>query len=96
MDNINRIKPAFRTTGRVSGNFGKNKVKAGSSLNDLTDGNVGSLPTKLQWFHTLLSAYNELPERNRPGIQQQLVSLSQLLHTQHILIDHGILWNTNG
>lgn len=26
MDNINKIKPAFRTTGRVTGNFGKNKV----------------------------------------------------------------------
>ena len=26
-DNINKIKPAFRTTGQVTGNFGRTKVK---------------------------------------------------------------------
>ena len=33
--NLSKIKPKLRTTGRVSGNFGRNKVSAGSSLNDL-------------------------------------------------------------
>ena len=30
--NLSKIKPKLRTEGRVSGNFGKNKVKAGSSI----------------------------------------------------------------
>jgi hypothetical protein len=33
--NLSKIKPSLRTTGRISGNFGKNKVRAGSTLNDL-------------------------------------------------------------
>lgn len=33
--NLSKIKPKLRTTGRVSGNFGKNKVRAGSSLNEI-------------------------------------------------------------
>ena len=40
--NLSKIKPKLRTTGRVSGNFGRNKVSAGSSLNDIGgDGNIG-------------------------------------------------------
>jgi hypothetical protein len=30
--NLSKIKPKLRTEGRVSGNFGKNKVKAGSPI----------------------------------------------------------------
>jgi hypothetical protein len=33
--NLSKIKPKLRTQGRVSGNFGKNKVRAGSTLNDI-------------------------------------------------------------
>ena len=33
--NLSKIKPKLRTTGRVSGNFGKNKVRAGSTLNEI-------------------------------------------------------------
>ncbi len=33
--NLSKIKPKLRTQGRVSGNFGKNKVLAGSTLNDI-------------------------------------------------------------
>jgi hypothetical protein len=33
--NLSKIKPKLRTSGRVSGNFGKSKVKAGSSLNEI-------------------------------------------------------------
>jgi len=40
--NLSKIRPKLRTTGRVSGNFGKSKVRAGSSLNDIGgDGNIG-------------------------------------------------------
>ena len=33
--NLSKIQPKLRTTGRVSGNFGKNKVLAGSELNHI-------------------------------------------------------------
>jgi hypothetical protein len=40
--NLSKIRPKLRTTGRVSGNFGRNKVVSGSPLNDLgvTDAEV--------------------------------------------------------
>ena len=84
-DNINKIKPAFRTTGRVSGNFGKNKVKAGSSLSDITDGGVGSLPTKLQYTMRLVSALPHLSPNARPGIIQQLKQLVAQQGLSHTL-----------
>ena len=33
--NLSKIKPKLRTKGRVSGNFGRNKVRAGSQIADL-------------------------------------------------------------
>jgi hypothetical protein len=33
--NLSKIKPKLRTSGRVSGNFGKNKVVAGSPIQGL-------------------------------------------------------------
>ena len=33
--NLSKIKPSLRTKGNITGNFGKTKVKAGSSLSDL-------------------------------------------------------------
>ena len=33
--NLSKIKPKLRTSGRVSGNFGKSKVRGGSTLRDL-------------------------------------------------------------
>ena len=40
MADLNRIKPAFRTKGVHTGNFGAARVKAGSRLNDLGHTNV--------------------------------------------------------
>ena len=33
--NLSKIKPKLRTSGRITGNWGKSKVVAGSSLNDI-------------------------------------------------------------
>lgn len=38
--NLSKIKPKLRTQGAVSGNFGRAKVKAGSSLRDIGVTNV--------------------------------------------------------
>ena len=35
MSDLNRIKPAFRTKGAVTGNFGRARIKSGSTLNDI-------------------------------------------------------------
>jgi len=40
--NLSKIRPKLRTQGNITGNFGRAKSKAGSSLNDLGgDGNIG-------------------------------------------------------
>ena len=39
--NLSKIKPKLRTTGNVTGNFGRPKAKAGSSLNQIQAGNIG-------------------------------------------------------
>lgn len=33
--NLSKIKPKFRTTGNITGNFGRAKSKAGSPLNEI-------------------------------------------------------------
>ena len=39
--NLSKIKPKLRTTGNVTGNFGRPKAKAGSPLNNIQAGNIG-------------------------------------------------------
>ena len=55
--NLSKIKPKLRTTGRVSGNFGKSRVVAGSSLNDIGgDGNIGA--TQDEYLNRLYYAFD--------------------------------------
>lgn len=58
--NLSKIKPKLRTTGRVSGNFGKNRVKAGSTLNELgvTSAQVVKCPTQDEYLNRLYSAFD--------------------------------------
>ena len=58
--NLSKIKPKLRTTGRVSGNFGKNKVKAGSQLNDigLTDKDVIHIVTQDEYLNRMYQAFD--------------------------------------
>ena len=46
--NLSKVKPAFRTKGNVTGNFGKNKVKANSPLRDIgvTNAKVVNITTQ--------------------------------------------------
>ena len=79
--NLSKIKPKLRTTGRVSGNFGKSKVKAGSSLNEIGIGEVGSMPTKRQYFETLLyTVYPRADVMLRRSLLPQLQSLAATLN----------------
>lgn len=87
--NINKIKPALRTTGRVSGNFGKNKVRVGAN-NDIGNGSVGSLPTKLQYTMRLISALPQLQGRAKQSVLDIVkrnvatLNLSPSLYTQYL------------
>jgi hypothetical protein len=55
--NLSKIRPKLRTTGRVSGNFGKSKVTAGSTLNDIGgDGNIGA--TQDEYLNRLYYAFD--------------------------------------
>lgn len=69
--NLSKIRPKLRTTGRISGNFGKNKVSAGSSLNDLGgDGNIGS--TQDEYLNRLYYAFDNTDDNK----------LKQFIYTQ--------------
>ena len=87
--NLSKIKPKLRTTGRLSGNFGKNKVKAGSN-NQIghTQGDVGSLPTKLQSLMRLYNAYPQLTHRQQQSILPQIRQLAVQLNL-HQFIPQG-------
>ena len=76
--NLSKIRPKLRTTGRVSGNFGKSKVVAGSSLNDIGgDGNIGS--TQDEYLNRLYCAFDNTTE---PKLRQFLYSEIKKIHIQ--------------
>ena len=81
--NLSRIKPKLRTTGRISGNFGRNKVSAGSSLNDLgvTDAEVVKCTTQDEYLNRLYYAFDNTDDNK----------LRQFIYTEirKILIQQG-------
>jgi len=59
--NLSKIRPKLRTSGNITGNFGRSKAKAGSSLNDLGgDGNIGS--TQTEYLNRLYYAFDHTTE----------------------------------
>ena len=79
MTNTNKIKTAFRTTGRLTGNFGKNKVRAGATLNNIGNGEVGCLPTFTEHLDRLLTAYPQLNDRQRATLLPEMKRLAAKL-----------------
>ena len=57
--NLSKIKPKLRTEGRVSGNFGKNKVKANSPLRDIgvTNAKVVNVVKQEDYLKRLYAAF---------------------------------------
>jgi hypothetical protein len=70
--NLSKIKPKLRTSGRVSGNFGKNKVSVGSSLNQLGgNGNIGT--TQTEYLNRLYVSFdNSTDEKLRRFIYTEI------------------------
>jgi hypothetical protein len=58
--NLSKIKPKLRTTGRVSGNFGHNKVKAGSPLQGLgvTNAKVVKVTTQDEYLKKMYQVWD--------------------------------------
>ena len=76
--NLSKIRPKLRTTGRVSGNFGKSKVTAGSSLNDIGgDGNIGA--TQDDYLNRLYYAFDNTTD---PKLQRFIYSEIRKIHIQ--------------
>ena len=76
--NLSKIRPKLRTTGRVSGNFGKSKVVAGSSLNDIGgDGNIGA--TQNDYLNRLYYAFDNTTD---PKLQRFIYSEIRKIHIQ--------------
>jgi len=72
----NRIKTSelLRTKGAVTGNFGKAKVRAGSSLNELgvsSRASIGNLPTQDEYLRRLQEA---LGKTNDPRLREFILS----------------------
>ena len=81
--NLSKIKPKLRTTGRVSGNFGRNKVRANSPLQTIGDtkGAVGRLPTQDDYLARLYRAFDSTTD----------VKLKKFIYSQirQILVQQG-------
>ena len=76
--NLSKIRPKLRTTGRISGNFGRAKSKAGSSLNDLGgDGNIGV--TQQEYLNRLYYAFDHTTE---PKLRQFIYTEIKKIHIQ--------------
>lgn len=81
--NLSKIKPKLRTEGRVSGNFGRNKVKAGSSIQSIgvTKVKVVNVVKPDDYLNRLMEAFNKTND----------VKLKNFLYTEirDILVQRG-------
>jgi hypothetical protein len=76
--NLSKIRPKLRTSGNITGNFGKSKVKSGSSLNDLGgNGNIGS--TQEEYLNRLYDAFDHTTDN---GLRQFLYQEIRKIHVQ--------------
>lgn len=70
--NLSKIRPKLRTSGNITGNFGRKKSVAGSSLNDIGgDGNIGA--TQQEYLNRLYYAFDHTTEpKLRSFIYQEI------------------------
>ena len=64
--NLSKIKPSLRTSGAVTGNFGKAKVKSGSTLNDVPSNrrdSLGNFPRVEEYVARLHDAYSKTSDQ---------------------------------
>ena len=84
--NLSKIKPSLRTSGAVTGNFGKAKVKSGSTLNDVPANrrdSLGNFPRVEEYVARLHDAYSKTSDHKLRSFI--LAELGKIERTQ---IDH--------
>lgn len=84
--NLSKIKPSLRTTGAITGNFGKSKVKSGSSLNEVPANkrdSLGNFPSVQEYVERLRKAYSLTTDR-----KLQAFILSELGKIERSRIGH--------
>ncbi len=64
--NLSKIKPKLRTQGNVTGNFGRAKTKAGSSLRDIgvTNAKVVNITKQEDYLKRLYVAFENTNDEN--------------------------------
>lgn len=79
--NLSKIKPKLRTEGRVSGNFGKNKVRAGSTLVEIGETTVETvrITPRSQYIERMLAIY-----LNPPSASMREFAYHELHRLNHI------------
>ena len=73
--NLSKIRPKLRTSGNITGNFGKSKVKAGSTLNDIgvSNAEVIKCTTQNEYLNRLYYAFDHTAEpKLRSFIYQEI------------------------
>jgi hypothetical protein len=80
--NLSKIKPKLRTSGRVSGNFGRNKVSSGSPLNDIgvTNVKVVKCTTQTEYLNRLYYAFDHTTD---PELRKFLYQQIRSIHIQN-------------
>jgi len=79
--NLSKIRPKLRTTGNITGNFGRPKSKAGSSLNEIgmtTKENI-RCATQDEYLNRLYYAFDNTDD---PKLQRFLYSEIRKIHIQ--------------
>ena len=79
--NLSKIRPKLRTEGRITGNWGKSKVKAGSTLNELgvTDAEVVKCTTQDEYLNRLYYAFDNTTE---PELRRFIYTEIRKIHIQ--------------
>ena len=79
--NLSKIRPKLRTTGNITGNFGKPKAKAGSSLNDLgmTKAKTVKCMTQDEYLARLHYAFDNTTDQK---LRQFIYSEIKKIHVQ--------------
>ena len=73
--NLSKIKPKLRTQGNITGNFGRPKSRAGSTLNEIgmTDAKVVKCATQDEYLNRLYYAFdNTTDSKLRQFLYQEI------------------------
>jgi hypothetical protein len=79
--NLSKIRPKLRTTGNITGNFGKQKVKAGSTLNEIGMSTKETIKcaTQDEYLNRLYYAFDNTTE---PKLRQFIYQEIRKIHVQ--------------